>query len=263
LDPNEAFVLAVSCIITIWRGHRWYAALLHATGLRRRGLERPLLCTVPIVCLAIVEYVLRRWAAVEVRTGGEYQFLFVAAGGVWLAVLLFAMPILGIDPRLDAIENGNAAAVVAVCGAMLGMSTFYAGANIGEGATIWTTFFPAAAGALLLLGLWLLIEITTGISAHISIDRDLASGIRLAGLLIAIGLILAHAAAGNWVSIDATLDDFVRLGWPAAVLTTIFAIGNRLLRPTPARPKPGVVLFGIIPVGVYCALTWLIVRWRR
>jgi len=74
---------------------------------------------------------------------------------------------------------------------MLGMSTCYAGANIGEGATIWTTFFPAAAGALLLLGLWLLIEITTGISAHISIDCDLASGIRLAGLLIAIGLILS------------------------------------------------------------------------
>jgi uncharacterized membrane protein YjfL (UPF0719 family) len=263
LDNDEALVLAVSCIITIWRGHRWYAALLNGARLRRHVLSRLLLGVMPIVCLAIIEFVLRRWAAVEVRTTGGYQFLFLAAGGVWLVFLTWVMPIFGIDPRIDAIDNGNSAACVAVCGAMLGMSICYAGANIGEGATIWMTFFPAVVGAALILGLWMFVEMTSGISAAIAIERDLASGVRLAGLLIAIGLILARAAAGDWVSIDATLQDFVRLGWPAALMAVIFSVVDRLFQPTPSRPKPSIILFGVMPMVAYCALTWLVVRWRR
>jgi hypothetical protein len=64
------------------------------------------------------------------------RVLFLAGGGAWLTIAMLAMPLLGIDPRGDALERGNRAATLVTCSAMLGAMLCYAGANIGEGATI-------------------------------------------------------------------------------------------------------------------------------
>jgi hypothetical protein len=50
-------------------------------------------------------------------------------------------------------------------------------------------------------------------------ERDLASGLRLCGLLVANGLILGRAVAGNWHSEAATIHDLIHDGWAASLLS--------------------------------------------
>ena len=84
----------------------------------------------------------------------------------------------------------------------------------------------------------------------LTIDRDVASGIRLAGFLAGAGLVLGYAGAGDWRSIDATLADFIRHGWPAAWLAVGAAAAQWVLRPTPSTPRPPVMRHGVMPAAI-------------
>ena len=54
--------------------------------------------------------------------------------------------------------------------------------------------------------------------SRILVDRDRGTAFRFGCLLIACGIMLGRAVAGTWVDAGATLADFARLGWPAALL---------------------------------------------
>lgn len=225
---------------------------------RRGGVGiRVLLGTTPIACLIFLEWSLRRWAAHEVREAGIYQVLFLAAGAAWMTFLVRAMPLLGIDLRGDAIERANPAATIAGCGALVGVTLCFAGANVGEGATIWMTFFPAVLNTAALLACWIVAGMLSGSTNAISIDRDIASGARLAGFLVADGLILGRAGAGDWISMQGTIHDLLRLGWPAAALIVPFVIVQWIAGPSPRRPQPGLFLSGLVPGSAFIALAVL------
>ena len=115
----------------------------------------------------------------------------------------------------------------------------FAGSNAGEGETIWTTLFPAAVSTALLWVLWVAFASASRVADAVTIDRDTASGLRLAGLLIACGVVLGRAAAGDWHGTEECLKDMVRIGWPAGMLTLAALIAQWRFRPTPAMP-PGV-----------------------
>jgi uncharacterized membrane protein YjfL (UPF0719 family) len=169
---------------------------------------------------------------------------------------------MGVSYRDDAVERNNPAAGRAVGGAVVGTSLCFIGSNIGEGATIWTTFFPAAIGTVLFWCLWLAVELTTRVSEAVTVDRDVASGVRLAGFLVGVGLVLGRAGAGDWRSTEATLADFARLGWPAVALAIGAAAAQWILRPTSRQPRPPVVGHGVVPalimilasVGAICVV---------
>src|SRR6185295_19171307 len=112
------------------------------------------------------------------------RLLFLAGGGLWLRITGQAMPLLGISPIDDAIERSNPAAAAAVCGGLLGSSVVYAGANVGSGATIETTLVPALAATALWFALWALVELISSPAEAITIDRDLAAGVRHGAWLV-------------------------------------------------------------------------------
>ena len=109
--------------------------------------------------------------------------------------------------------------------------------------------------------LWLLFELATQASSAITIDRDCSSGIRLAGLLAGIGLILGKAVAGNWVSVVRIIDDFVQRGLPAVGLTAIAAVMQRRLRPTSRWPAPSSIEYGWLPAVIYVGIAIGILVW--
>jgi hypothetical protein len=90
-------------------------------------------------------------------------------------------------------------------------------------------------------------------------ERDLASGLRLCGFFLAIGLVLGRAVAGDWHSPAATIQDFGHDGWPAAIVCAVALPIERFARPNRRRPFPPWPSYGLLPALLYLALAggWL------
>jgi len=113
--------------------------------------------------------------------------------------------------------------------------------------------FSAGLACVALFAAWMLFETASGISDTVTVDRDPSAGLRLAGFLIACGLILGRGVAGDWVSAEATVHDFGRAAWPVILLVIAAAVVERAVRPTPTTPRPAVVPYGLLPALLYIA----------
>jgi hypothetical protein len=63
----------------------------------------------------------------------------------------------------------------------------------------------------------------TKVSERITVGRDLDTGIRFGCFLLAAGLFLARASAGDWTSFLMTVVEFAD-GWPVLPLTIVFIV---------------------------------------
>ena len=168
--------------------------------------------------LLMIAIALSSWGAAEIRAnGGEVLFL-TGAGAAWLGIATLLFSWLGLSLRDDAGERKNIGALVALCGSLTGVALIYAGGSVGEGPSYSNNAFSIGLAALGFFGLWILLELAGGVSRSITEDRDLASGLRLCGFLIAVGLVLGRAVAGDWHSENATVHDLIRDGWPVVIL---------------------------------------------
>ena len=142
----------------------------------------------------------------------------------------------------------------------------YAGGSIGEGPSYGNNVFSAGLGTAALFALWVLLELGAKVSVSIAEDRDLASGLRLCGLLIGTGLILGRSVAGDWHSASATVQDFIRDGWLAACLVLVALVIERLVRPSRQRPVPPWPSCGLLPALLYLtvagAWVWHLGAWE-
>lgn len=260
MDGDEIFALVASFIIAVHGSFRWLRAVNCFHQKRDATVPQFLLLLTAPVSLMLLVVVLKFTAAREVRDEPQYLLLFTVAGAAWLTAASELMLFVGVDLTGDAVHRGNSASAIAGIGAFLGIIVSYGGANAGEGATIWTTFYPACISLLAIFAVWLAVQWVGNVAYSISIDRDLASGFRLGGLLLACGIIFAKAGAGDWVSADATLRDYVRLGWPAIPIAAAIAILQRWLRPTPANPRSNVFIDGVLPAVAanLFALLWFL-----
>jgi hypothetical protein len=239
---DEAFVFFIAVVIAIIGAWRWYSGIVRRTRLRPVTGIRLSLALAPLVALAMLWFVLTHWADPKYVVGQlDYQLLFASVGVAWLWLTRSLMPWFGINPLDDAVERANPSAAVVTCGAMLGSMLLYCGANVGSGPTIWTTIVPAIAGLLIWLALWMLVELIAHVSDRIAIDRDLASAWRVAGFLIAMGLILGRAAAGDWTSWHETFTTLIQLGWPAILVAIVLVIFEKTL------PRASSIATGDVP----------------
>jgi hypothetical protein len=212
-----------------------------------------------VASLLLIAAVLYRWSAVDVRTdGGEILFL-TFGGAVWLLLATKIFTWLGLSFRDDVMERRNAAALVALCGALVSAAIIYAGGSIGEGPSYWENVFSVALAGTGFFVIWVLLELVGKVSLSIAEERDFASGIRLGGFLLAAGLVLGRAVAGDWHSEEATMQDFIHDGWPAAVLLVFALLIERMARPNRQRPFPAWPSHGLFLALLYLsfAAAWL------
>jgi hypothetical protein len=238
----------------------WYRRLIVAAPLTTGGGSRWLVGLTPPVCLTLVWAVLRSWADPEVRSSWEYQGGFLVAWGVAMIGVNLVGSLIGLDVLEHGVERRNPAAVWAWVGLLLGATLVVAGANIGQGPTIATTLGPTILALVAMLALWLLFAASSGNTASVTVERDGPSGVRLASLLIAWGLILGRSVAGDWVSTAATWRDFLQQGLkPGFVLLGLALVIEFLERPTRRRPSPPAFQAGILPAGSFLifALGWI------
>jgi uncharacterized membrane protein YjfL (UPF0719 family) len=251
MSGDEVAVLIASAFLALFGWIAWYARPVQVRGMRVSTRGRPVLYVAPLVALLLIFAVLRTAASFDVRDDPRYLLMYTVLGAAWVAAACLMIPLLGVSPRDDVAERGNVAAAWATAGAVLGFTVCYAGGNIGDGPGWWVVVFSAALATGTLMLLWLAFDALTSVSDHITIDHDLAAGLRLGGFLLACGLILGRAVAGDWVSAGQTVSDFVFTGWPAAVLFAAAVAIDRAARPTPARPVPDAKTYGVLPALVY------------
>jgi uncharacterized membrane protein YjfL (UPF0719 family) len=212
------------------------------------------------VSVLLIASALWRWGAVEVRGHLDQVLLLSLLGLVWLIVFSRLFSWLGLSIADDVIERRNPAALVALCGAILALALIYIGGSLGEGPSYWNNIFSAGLGTFGFFLLWFLLELFGRSSESIAEQRDLASGIRLCGFLLAEGSMLGRAVAGDWHSESATVHDLLRDGWPAAVLC-LFALGVQwLVRPNQKSPTRPSSSYGLVPGFAYVAIAtgWIV-----
>jgi uncharacterized membrane protein YjfL (UPF0719 family) len=207
----------------------------------------------PLLCAAVLWLVLKSFAADDVRDAPVYLLFYFVLGAAWVGLAAQLTGWLGISGRDDGLERGNSAATWACLGALLGVTFCFAGGNIGNGPGWWVVVFCAALATGALAALWMLIEVSTRDGEQVTVDRDLAAGIRLGAALAAMGLILGRSVAGDWHSATQTVIDFVRTAWPAMILTLTEVAVGRVSRPSVARPVPSPIVAGAFPAVLYMA----------
>ncbi len=260
MSGDEFFVLLVSGVLAVVLWARWYVRASVVTPLASRREQRWPALFVPIVCGAVLLWVLLTFAAHDVRDSPVYVVLYFLLGGAWVGLVASLFPLFGLSARDDVVERRNHAAGVALAGALLGTTLCYAGANIGDGPGWWVVVYTAALSTGGLLGAWTLVERTASVSDAVLLDRDVASGLRLGALLAGVGLVLGRAAAGNWEGVGAATADFFAVGWPAAVIALVAAGLHRLLRPTVQVPARSAVTAGLVPALLYlgASVAWVV-----
>jgi uncharacterized membrane protein YjfL (UPF0719 family) len=256
LGGDEQFFLIASAIVGLILFCIYLLAVLRREGPRgTAGVQLGFLLT-PVAIFAFLLFVLQTWAdAQTVRGNTTYIVLFLAGGLLWFGVAAAILRFLGLSIADDAIERGNRSAAVAIAGALLGSGAVYALSNVGEGPTIWTTMLPALIGTIAWFILFLTVHAIGNAIEAITLDRDVATGIRFAALLICLGVILGRAMAGDFDSWNQTFFDFLFQGWPAVVLAIAGGCIDRRLRPTPNSPHQPVLIFGLFPALGYLIVT--------
>jgi hypothetical protein len=245
---DEVVFMIVACAAALIGFAWWYFNIARSGRWRADRRCQVVLAGAPLVALLVLFVVLQTLAdPVYVAGHLDYMLLFLAGGAMWMFVWTGLVALCGVSARHDALEGRNFAAAVALAGGMLGLMLSYAGSNIGNGPTIWTTLVPAAVAALSLLALWVVLALVGPVHDAITVDHDLSAAVRLAAFLVGAGAILGRAMAGDWHGYAETWTEFARLAWPVLLLLLLAATMNRIGAPTPVNPRPSVVTAGVVP----------------
>jgi len=259
-DPDEMLLLVGSGAVCVFGFIHWVRRLQSVSNLGCHPLHRTPIYVALMTGFLLLAWVVWQWADQQIRDNAGYVLLVFLMGGAFLTIVAAVLPWLGLSLREDAFERRNFAAVLALSGAVLGVLVTYAASTTGEGPSFWNNVFSTVLSTGTLLLLWLIVAAAGDAAASITEERDTSCGLRLGVLLVAEGLILGRAVAGNWESAEATARDFLRDSWPALVLCLAAVFVERALRPTRDNPRPPAVTHGLVPAIAYmlAALVWIL-----
>lgn len=257
-DELCLMMVAVGFGLTFWVVY--YVQFAARPRLRPAPPTQAALLLTPVVCLGALLGMLTTAASFDVVSNGLYVALYFCYGAAWIGGMVQITEYLGVGMRADAVERGNSAAGYAVTGALLGFTACYAGGNIGDGPGWWAVTFAAGLATTGFVALWALTEAATHMSEAVTIERDPAAGVRMGGFLLALGLILGRAAAGDFYNFDQQFNDFARQGVLAVGVVLAALVLERLLRPTPERPSAP-ALAGVPAALVYLAIAGAALVW--
>ena len=264
MSEDEGFVCVISAITTLISWLWWYGLLVKTKPpvIAGRTASTKTLALMPVIAFGFLFVVLAMWSASDVRNDGRYVAMYLLMGIAWCGAASFIPTSMGLSFHNDVLNLANQSATWLWSGWILGAMMTFAGANIGNGPGWWVVAFSGilSTGSLTLV-YWLL-EKTGNTHDAVTIDRDLATGLRMAGVFIGCGAVFGVAVAGDWKSADETVRDFLTRAWPAVAILLAAIFFNATMKPTPQNPRPAVMSCGLIPMLVLAliGLIWAVVE---
>jgi hypothetical protein len=255
--PPDGFLVVCALVATVpWSV--WYWQLFGVSRLASRQRDRLLLYLAPVLSMGLLFlFTVAPTLPDQKDLVREVVYFLVGAEWIWFARLF--VPLLGISARDDVAERRNRAAAYPILGAFIGLTLAFLGVVDGAGPALrQETFGPILGYGILATvawyALWWLLERLARVSEAITVERDEAAGWRLAGFLVATGLLLGYTFAGQLRAEDSTLTlphALVLFGLPVgAILVEVWC---------QRRPSPRHKIWkdGVLPAGVYLGLAWL------
>ncbi|MCK6447883.1 MAG: hypothetical protein L6Q99_15935 [Planctomycetes bacterium] len=261
MAESEKAVATVSTFIAIVCTLMWFNALRRRPFVLRPTPWKRALQFAPATAIVGIFLVLTNFASHDVRGDVRYLYMYTVWGAAWIGVMLAWSPLLGLSLRDDVVERANPAAAAALWSLPFAHALAYVGGNIGDGPGWWVVLGSSGIAQLVLLVLvWTSLKLGHA-SESITIDRDTATGVRFAALVLAEALVLGRAVAGDWIEVAATVRDFADRGWPAFVLGAVGLVLDIALRPNASAPRRSVFAAGVVPGAVFLgAATWWLVH---
>jgi uncharacterized membrane protein YjfL (UPF0719 family) len=237
MSPDELVVTVAAVAFGPVAWFLWFNRASQSTLPGRGSAGLGVLGATVVACSTLLLFVLVTAASHDVRADFGYLFMYSVLGLAWLRLGEVFFAYAGVSARDDVVERGNTAATIALSGALLAVMLCYAGGNIGDGPGWWVVVFSAALATGGLLIAWQLYGLVARGADAVTIDRDPAAGMRLAGFLVACGLVLGWSVAGDWISVEATVQDCVRMLPFVGILVVLAVIIEPLARPTIQEPR--------------------------
>lgn len=251
MSGDEVLVLVLAIVVSVLAWGRWFSHLLSVSPAWAKPRRRTALWIAPLLSAGALFYILTNFASFDVKDDADYLAFYMLFGAAWVGLWVHAFSALGLSARDDVLERHNESAAWAMGGALLGATLSFAGANIGDGPGWWVVFFCASLSMAGYFVAWGLANDIGDAMESITVDRDLAAGIRFAGFLTASGLILGRGVAGNWVSAEEAMFTFVTIAWPVIGFAVLAGFLDKASRPTPEQPTRSVAEHGILPAVAY------------
>lgn len=229
MEISEILAAAAALMVGAKVWLRWFIGLLGVNHLVAKPGRRWVGPAALASYLIINFVVLRTLAAEDVRDAPTYVVFYLMLAFGASAVALTGLRTFGIHPA-DISQRGNRAAGVFVVLAMIGAGFAFAGANIGDGPGFHVVLFCAALsyGAMFLL---LLAHVAIGRGAYrILVEQDLGAALRTGAMVVACGICLGRAVAGDWNGAESAVADFVHRSWPALGLCATDIVVTRTFR---------------------------------
>lgn len=255
MDGFEFLIFIFTTFYTILCISSWYRRLIDSRH-PKNTTARFVLALLPIITFFIVLYTLRELASFDVVDDSIYILLYILIGytlvffGLKLVFCFFDLS--WID---DALNNNNKAALFAITGAFLGLVVIYSGANIGDGPGWWCVIFAGGLGLISWILLGVLINKYTQVFERITVERDMYCGIRFGLYLLASGIILGRASAGDWTSFFMTVVEFL-VGWPVLLLALLVVLIERAyINKAKMRENVNNYLYS----SIYCGIIYILI----
>ena len=244
LNEFEPLVLYASAALTAVFIFSWYRRILFAWPFSRGEFTKFVLGLLPVVAFSVIYTTLRTVASHDVINDPYYIAMYLFLGFAWLYIGVVIMSaFFGLSWVDDVLHLNNSAALFAFTGGFLGLTAMYAASNIGDGPGWACVLFTGALGLTSWTLLTLLVDYFTQVFEKITVERDLACGIRIGCFLLAMSMIMAKKMAGDWLSVHMTLVDFVAAGPALAAIIGEMIFDNRS-KPGKVLPKQTVITGG-------------------
>ncbi len=134
----------------------------------------------------------------------------------------------------ELIRDQNQGTGAVSCGISIASGLIIFGAVSGEGGNIWTAIGFWALGQLMLIISVKIYNLITPYNIHDEIENDnVAAGVSLGGVIIAMGIVVGLAAEGDFVSWSEELPEFVMISVVGLILLPIVRfLTDKILLPT-------------------------------
>ncbi|MCC5844055.1 MAG: hypothetical protein JJU05_07380 [Verrucomicrobia bacterium] len=253
MSEGEFFLTIIFLVLFFWSWGKIYRLLIDLSPLLTGARKRLATALLLPAYLAGLFYFLRVHADEFVRDDTFYLAFYLLFGAAWTGWSIPLLSFFGLSLRDEVLERRGGAATGPVFAAILGSGLCYAGANIGDGPGWWVVLICAAMSLGAFLLLWILLAALCPVRRRVLVDRDRAASRRLTAFLLASGLILGRASAGDWTSMEATWGEFADAAWPVLPLWAAALLIEHILEAAREDADPN----GAVGTGTPVAMLYL------